>query len=506
MAYKFKTNNKRQVSGTTLIAKIVSPDTNSFRTAEYPIVLQAIGISDAEACIRDKQSLLSKLNASNDFDNLTTQVNNMDTQGANGTKITYDFSDSSYIDSTGNVLRRPKFDSTVEEANRFVAVTMTITISKNEAKEVVQQLIIIPMYTAYEVLSAVLFGTTALWNNIKLSNYSYNSIISNLKLAWNDKTEILNLIPEISTYALTSKEANIPALSFDAGSLAFTAGTDQIGITNATGTITRPTFAQMYSQSKAEDNTYTITEVRDTDSDATVSAEERNGSTGSVVAYRISNNSNIKATFTLEDEKIDRTLNAVKVMSNYIGLTEIRNTIINASSISWLIRLIDLTDNKYTFDSKVNSETGIISNAQSENNRVVISTSGEDIILRCPSDITDLTQSADYVINDSQNIGYYTTFEGGSSTAHGFGASSLSFTLKTEVPMTLVTESNIGTWTDNTDNSSYSAIGSNEAEKQYLCIKYSDLPTENVNISLDVNINIPGCSGKHTLYFAIKKV
>lgn len=136
MAYRLKPNNRKMLSGTTLVAKIVSPDKKAFVTAEYPILVQTQQLSDEECCIRDMQTVDAILESNNDFSDIKNGINSLaDALEANNNGTTISLPSDSWKNATyedadgkkhvlmttdGRVQERPLYNPNATEDRKSV--------------------------------------------------------------------------------------------------------------------------------------------------------------------------------------------------------------------------------------------------------------------------------------------------------------------------------------------------------------------------------------------------
>jgi hypothetical protein len=248
MSFILKTNSRKKLSGSRLMAKIVSKDMKASTSKTYDVIVQTQALSDKEKVLRDKQQLESALDAANNWSDITYSIAQLttltNTEGSNGCRISVpvfdnvEINDIKYMDNNGNVLKRLPYDSTIEGSNPGLSASMTITITspnKKESDTLVKEFII-PRYQPMEVLYIIfnaLSNNTSLssteenrfWDAVRNNNISPKRVFGSLKDCSNfTKANIVSLIHDytgrtsddgivLSDYVNTSIDSNIPSFT-----------------------------------------------------------------------------------------------------------------------------------------------------------------------------------------------------------------------------------------------------------------------------------------------------
>ena len=211
MSFKLKTNNRKKISGSRLMAKIVSKDMKASTSKTYDVIVQTQELSDKEKVLRDKQQLESALDAANNWSDIRNSIAQLttltNTEGSNGCRISapvfdnVEIGNNKYMDNNGNVSKRLPYDSSIEGSNPGLLASMTITITsanKKESDTLVKEFII-PRYQPKEVLLII---ANALSNNTSLSSSDENRF-------W-DAVRKNNISPKVLTLILPySQRTNI---------------------------------------------------------------------------------------------------------------------------------------------------------------------------------------------------------------------------------------------------------------------------------------------------------
>lgn len=195
MSFILKTNNRKKVSGSTLVAKIVSPDCKDWDSRRYPVTVSVQGLSDKECVIRDIQQIDSILCSNNEvYENGFLLGNNSElselgialnsaVNGSSVSEVTIVDEQENLIDdnsmiqiTNGNkckVIHRPPYNPKDEndlgdDEESYKSVDISVTVSKGDYSEKYIRTIYVKPYTADEVaLKITQYLQDDFWNCIK---------------------------------------------------------------------------------------------------------------------------------------------------------------------------------------------------------------------------------------------------------------------------------------------------------------------------------------------------
>lgn len=465
MSYILKTHNKKVVSGSKVKAKIVSSgDKSSFTNAYYDIVIQPAKLSDRECVIRDKQTVDSIISASNDFSHITEQVADIQkaiNSARYGSRITYNnnsWDNLQYrttengvdkildiMDANGKVIQRPPYNPEIPDAaSRNHIITLTIKFKKGDYEDELKKEVIVPMYTAEEVLTALQSNTTTaqLWDAVKLDNLgSSKQIHSAIKVNFSPneiRSKFFNT-PEMRKYIVASDKAT-PSLTVDI--------TNIYGLASD-GSMTRTDAKKAWNNGKSN--------LFKTDSILT-SQDDRNGKGtlykltnketdldtkyNTLLGYTISKVAGMdgKIDFKFQYTKADTGDNeiATQVSTNHykdaLSLTQCStiSSFITATMVSDLLKN-NITNKWFDLD-KIGNKNGVeermsgTSNDSISDPYLITIGASENVIFRIPANILTLIKNGS-VINpsekdttalDPESFGYYAFKNGSQEIIHGF--------------------------------------------------------------------------------------
>lgn len=194
MSFILKSNNRKNRSGSTLRAKVVTEVNNTIKSKvkDFPIIVREQKLSDKECVIRDKQQMESIIISSNEIieDSGETyiivkdqikELNTAITSATNGSVIDtpqWSITNENILSKNGEVINRPKFG----DDSDFITI-MSIKVHKGDEEETFKVGIKVPRYEVIEVINQLdmAFGQNTLINAIKDQNVDLNSIRHNLK-------------------------------------------------------------------------------------------------------------------------------------------------------------------------------------------------------------------------------------------------------------------------------------------------------------------------------------
>lgn len=422
MSYILRPNNRKRISGSTIKAKIVSPDKKMSSSVEYPVQVQVQTLSDRECVIRDMQQMDAILSGVNDWSNITEEIKEFQTaltSATNGSRIILDgfqpYKDGSgneIINSNGVVLKRPAY--TAGSDTDFTTI-LRIIIKKNEEQEVYTKNITIPAYTADEVIGAIKTSNFAkeYWNLIKNANVLSKNIFSSLTNITG--SSILQRY-EINKYYNSSVAASIPVLETTYPSYYTGTGT----LISNTGVVNRLDAKTVYAL--YNDPHYSVVGVSGselTNEEALAINVNKTLASNETVAYRLksilSAENIIKSTFTLEESTLPCVISQddIGFLSNKIQVSHIQSNITQSMHLGWFIPSSARTAYGIANDQ-------ITDSSESSRTTININSTTCNPILKIPNSLTSLIDIADdpsNAIQDFENIGYdWSTLD----NKHGF--------------------------------------------------------------------------------------
>ena len=452
MSFVLKTNNRKYESGSTLIAKIVTPDKSKVSYLKCPVKIQPQTISDEDAVIRDLQIIESTLNA-NDWNNITEEIEylsvaiNSVTNGSHvsepiitNSQISQDGVNVQIINNSGKVLHRPLYDVNKEDDYIGQKCTLIITVSKGSASRTLQKDFIVPAYTADDVLGIIKakISEVALWGFIKNNNESANNIFSDLKNL-NDETNVKNFFEKcninLSDYATKNSMPKVTTTYFNT----------TLGGFDNTGVITRLKANEAFDAASTDPLLKPCTDsrmiVKDDVSNTILDAlglDSTEVKRGITIAYRTQfladEKNKIETKITLEGGNlpVNYSVNNIAILSEKISINDIMFNITSATRASWVT----------PFYSDYGLSDSIINNSQASNRLNIEVSSGQNVIISLPSSLRNLPGG----IPDAKHIGYSVDSVGNMS---GFADSFIYFSIYTNTKMNVVNQTEIATVTDN---------------------------------------------------------
>lgn len=449
MSFVLKTNNRKKVSGSTLVAKIVSPDKKDYVTREYPVTVSVQTLSDKECVIRDIQQIDSILCSNNEIhpsgDGFI--LSNGASLGELGVALGSAVNGSSVSEVTivnerdnliGNdpmvqitngtvckVINSPIYDpQTPFNANSddpygdkvYKKVEFSITVSKGDYSEDYVKAIYVKAYSATDVQNKInLYLQDNLWDCIKGANTSENKVFTNF-----DK----NFIKNIDNYAIDkiyegtghifnkdNENINI-SLNISAPDF-FDTLTNIYDEENCT--ITRLSASSMYQKKTSQEAlsaNLNIEPVRSfvspTDNllmstiDLQTENKINNYADDYIFAYSCTGSdeaSKFKCELTVQDLISNVETNNIKVISNSISLNDIRENIISSFMFGCFVDPSNADGGTDDTLFEVNSVSG-----QYEQVRKNVNVSNKNVYMRIPKRITSLFSTD--MLNDTKKIGY----------------------------------------------------------------------------------------------------
>ncbi len=493
MSFILKPNNRKKRSGSTLVAKIISPDKKDYIYKEYPVLIQEQTLTDQEAVIRDMQQLDAILSGANpNWASITEEIKELSValkSATNGSTIdppTFTIQavgDLEIVSKDGKIINRPKYNG--ENSTDFSS-TMNIKVHKGDVEEIFTKDFIVPAYNAQEILekmTSYLNNNNIFWNYIKGNNVSYAKIFSNLS-----KPNVSTILNQSGLHQLINMEepTNIPTLTFTYPN--FYSAT----LLNADGEYTRPNANDVYGK----DALYNIQSLTDVNaSDIGIPGYSVDKNYGLTVAYTLSSKNPqdniITGTFSLEGQKSSAEIKDVAFVSSIINISDVVDNIVSSAHDSWILGLTTM------------SHYGLTDKLLGNNNSSVVWTipnDTENIVIRIPS--TFLAMTVDNVngtddktvISDKNNIGYATT----DGVLKGFTNTFATVTYSFSTPVKVV-DSPFYTSSIDASVVPVSNVSVNNS-LQYSILEFADIPaggltgtfsivTKDTNIGNTYNIN-----------------
>lgn len=224
-------------TGLTLRARVTSPKGRFTAYQDFRCMVKKAGLTDEQSVTTDLNTVSNSLLAFG-VTGITSNVTGaMPSVGENETLIKYEVTGdniSDYFNSDGIVSKRPPYGS------NSVIGTLKITVTKNAAVAIRDITISVEPYTAEELIESVLDEIT--WNNIRGLNG-----IETSDPATNGMFNVinpLNLMTKVSTN-LIAEPVEI-TWSIEEDVLSSTLGGALKRVDLVTGTITRPTYTDVY--------------------------------------------------------------------------------------------------------------------------------------------------------------------------------------------------------------------------------------------------------------------
>jgi len=411
MSFILKTNNRKVRSGSTIRAKIVSPDQKDFAVKDYPVLVQIQSLSDYDRVIRDAQQIGAILDAANDWNNITECIEELSSAlqaNSNGSNVSIREMTNgiangiTYIGLDGNVQTRPKYNP--ESPNQGHMVTLVIDVRYNEAHTTVEKEFKIPAYTNFDIINTIKnnFTSDVLWNYLKKDNIDPNFIFSD----FNDledpdvQAEIIQEIG-ISNMFDANIEGSVPVLEV-------TPPDYYTNLFEGKTSYNRISATDMYQLDRAS---YTINKVTDNVLRPMFSALGIDSSAdkirGNVIAYSMKSkgtaNNEYVATWSLGEGtgSTCRVSKSIGFLSELISNAQVRNNISKSAHIGWFLPENIFSDLGLTDESCTNTQTS--------SRKEIIIPADKNVFLRLPKKISDLVTSEDNIIadDDTNPIGYY---------------------------------------------------------------------------------------------------
>lgn len=447
MNFTLKPNNRKNRSGATLVAKIVSPDKKDFTYKEYPVLLHEQSLTDQESVIRDKQQLDAILSSSNSFWNeqpgvipddefgnplyITDSIKGLTTaltSATNGSTIdapkftTQTLNGEEIISDNGEVRFRPKYKG--EDTPDFIT-TITINIHKGDATETYTQDIIIPAFTEEEIKNRI-GGMTAdqLWDVIKGQNGDHKLSDDKTKIVYKDFADlssdltplynILNLGEMMELEVPDGVTDYLPKLT-----LTYPNIVDSIGVDKKT--VTRPSVASCVAAKGESDKI--VSDISDT------SCPEGNGldPLNIVSAYTIQNataSNAVKAVVAFDGQNINvpsgEPLN-IAIMSSLVKFSHFKANFTDSSQLSWIVPQESIS----TYSAGISGSTSLKNNSSASPFSIKVGAS-ENFAIKVPTCLADIFKSNPFNdgsgIDGTSPIGYSYETSAGSTvgTAKGF--------------------------------------------------------------------------------------
>lgn len=479
MSFILKPNNRKNRSGSTLIAKIVSPDKKDFIYKEYPVLVQEQTLTDQEAVIRDMQQLDAILSGANvNWANITEEIKELSValkSATNGSTIDpptftiQNMGDLEIVSKDGKITNRPKYDG--EDSTDFSS-TMNIKIHKGDVEEIFSKDFVVPAYTAQEIVEKITsyLGDNIFWNYIKGNNNSSTKIFSDL--AQPSVTAILNQ-SGLYTMINMDKPANIPTLSFEYPEFYTTP------LLNSEGKYTRPDSDDIYGK----DSLYNIEPVTDTNAyDIGIANYNSDKNYGLTVAYAFSSKkaseNKIVGTFELDEATASTEIKDVAFISSVINISDVTENIIGSAHQSWILGLSIMNHYSITDALLGNNNSSVT---------FTVPNNSENIVIRIPNNFLSMTSEdvASTVIGDVNNIGYSTT----DGVLKGFTNqfATIAYTFNTPV---VITDSPIYTGTPTGETVNSVTV---DGTSKFAVLEFSDIPSSGITgvfsiVTKDTNI------------------
>lgn len=433
MGFYLKTNNRKKLSGSLLEAKVVSPDYKLSGYKTFPIQVQVQTLSDRECVIRDMQQLDAILSSNNNWSNIDTQVKELNTalkSASNGSKITLGtvaqpnvgFSPSKdennvvVINNDGVVEHRPPYAP--NNQNSDFNTTLRITIKKGSIVEEYTKQMIIPAYTADNVMAEIknkYWNNSVFWNSIKNNNDRPLNLFSNISIINQDVFLSNNGLKDIyydSTDTAPTMSLVVP--NYYSETL----------IDKTSGEVATFTATDMYAlKSNAS---YRVQEVKATDLnsiEATALHVDVQNSRDEVVCYRLQSSTDtdnvLSGTWSLDGTSLTSMAyqSPVGFLSSKISTSDILSNISSSIKLSWFIPRDVLEANGLSNTS--------VGSTSTSNRKIIQIASGKNPIIKVADSLSQLVTSEyeDNTIVDTTGIGY--SYDPTTGTRNGFSNSML---------------------------------------------------------------------------------
>ena len=519
MGFKLKTNNRKVESGTVITAKIVSPDKSAYDYQDFSIVVQPQSLTDKEKVIRDAQTIASILDSNNpDWTNITDKIRGVYEASKAAQYCDVIFGDkttpsgsNSLIDNgedinhvrivninNGEVIKRPPYDSTATQAG-FTA-TLQMTVRSGEEAEVIRRAFTVPMYTKAEVLANIgeQWKEQKIWELIKNTNTSKNSIRSNLKIP-----TALSALTSMGIESIidTSNDDNIPKLTFTFPSY-YTPNLVS-KLINDSGEVAAISAVEAWQMDR------TICSVngvyaRDLSSDDCVALGIDGSRTkGEISTYRFSSKNSdqnkIVGKWSYDDMTISGSIINVSFLSQAVDIANIKSNIAQSFSLGWFIP----TDALVSYGI---NDTPIGTGNNQNNRKTITIPAGKHIVFKLPTRFSTMITDDTNPIADHTNTGYsYNPLDGGPvGFSDGmFANMTISFNdtlhstynhIDVDSSLDADPSSTIGDATEFT---------ADQSNTKYLYLNTSEARTFNGTFNLILNENSLGAGASIPIYFTV---
>ena len=481
MGYILKTNNRKKLSGSTLQAKIVSPDKKDVVYREYPVEVQIQTLSDRECVLRDMQQLDAILSQNNNWANITkiNELNSALQSASNGsTFILREFVPDSddngkIIDADGTILRQPMY-STSQSTSDFSS-TLHITVKKGSVVEEYTKDFVVPAYTADSILGNIklLFNNNSLWSLIKNVNEKQKNIHSNLSKINVDTLFNQQASSGVSTNSMfDAEDANAkPALTMTYPNYYTSALVTE---DSQSANVTKIEASNMYQLSPSQYRIEAVKANELTADECTGMSINKTYDRGEIVGYRMySTNASdniISGKFTLTGATLpcEATVSNVGFLSKKVRTQDISDNILGSALLSWFIPTYALTSYNIS-DAPANT-----SDTTSSRKSITIPkdefSNQLNPVLKISGTLLDMLQDTDIV--DATHIGY--SYDHANNILTGFSNSMINVKVQLTSGQMHVSTEQVDTTQEIIDAatqplvSSYTAASANDTVYLYL--------------------------------------
>lgn len=440
MGFILKTNNRKVESGTTLRAKVVSPDKTAYDYKDFPIIVQPQSLSDKEKLLRDYQTVASILDSNNPDWIITKEIYGINEAVKAVTYSSVVFGDTvnntsdSLIDNgtsgnvtiieanNGKVVNRPAYNaSTTHNFSAVLNLTLEIGSGNKKEKMLFTRIVVVPPYAKEEILEAISekWTATTLWNKIKANNVLQNNVYSNLT-----QPTALSLLQEwnLANMIDTEDTDSIPTLSWTYPSY-FTST-----LVSASGNVSELTAQAVYGANRTDCNVESVYISELSDSECTALDLDKSKQKQEVVAYRLSSktaaNNKVTGTWSMGTNRIAKSID-IKFLSQKVDMQLVSGNVRTSFSLGWIIPPSILEE--YGLDDVI-----IPSNNTESNRYTVAIPADKHLVLRLPNNIRNVITTDTNGIADTNHTGY--SFDG--TTMEGFHADMFgNFTIASTVNM-----------------------------------------------------------------------
>lgn len=510
MGFILKTNNRKVESGTTLRAKVISPDKTAYDYKDFPIIVQPQSLSDKEKLLRDYQTVASILDSNNPDWIITKEVYGINEAIKAVTYSSVVFGDAvnntsdSLIDNgtsgnvtiieanNGKVVNRPAYNATT--THNFSAVlnlTLTIGSGNKEEKMLFTRIVVVPPYSKEEILEAIStkWTATTLWDSIKKNNVSKERVYSSL----NQPTGISLLQTwELDHMIDTEDENSVPVLSWVYPSYLNTT------LISSDGTIGTLDADDVYQVNRESCNVTPVYLNELSDSECTGLSLDQTKSKGEVVAYKLSSKTasenKVIGRWSFGATRIEKSID-ISFLSQKVDMQLVYNNVKGSFSLGWIIPQDILEE--YGQEDMV-----IPSNNDRDHKLSITIPADKHLILKLSNNIRNVVTTNTNAIADTNHIGYAydgRTMEGFSSDM--FGTFNINSTVNMHSTDTTISVDDVDLPSDATTGTDFNSSNIT----QYIYLSKDELTSVDVTFTLNFTQNaISSTPGNIPVYLTFR--